>query len=233
VLVTPDAADPSHAPSSPGTPHRRVRTCAWPAVAVVAQPAAAAAAAASAYCPAGQAVQRRAPRSGGLPVERPGGQKPHCSSKAEVAAAAAATAEGMEVAPKPQQWLGSGGGQGQWGRRGGSVSRLEAGDHSERAPSAVATTRVRCVSIFLDKNRRYIGKSQSKRPPKRTQRTPHQPAPATRAPDRGARSAAACRHHPRSWRRQAEAARCRTSEAPIDAPCTQCLRHGDPMHAQE
>jgi hypothetical protein len=35
------------------------------------------------------------------------------------------------------------------------------------------TTRVRCVSIFLDKNRRYIGKSQSKWPPKRTQRTPH------------------------------------------------------------
>jgi hypothetical protein len=34
-------------------------------------------------------------------------------------------------------------------------------------------TRVRCVSIFLDKNRRYIGKSQSKRPPQRTQRTPH------------------------------------------------------------
>jgi hypothetical protein len=30
------------------------------------------------------------------------------------------------------------------------------------------TTRVRCVSIFLDKNRRYIGKSQSQRPPKRT-----------------------------------------------------------------
>jgi hypothetical protein len=36
------------------------------------------------------------------------------------------------------------------------------------------TTRVRCVSLFLDnKNRRYIGKSQSKRPPERTQRTPH------------------------------------------------------------
>eukprot|EP01047_Picozoa_sp_COSAG01_P082855 COSAG01_NODE_17095_length_1179_cov_1.221296_2_plen_169_part_00 len=33
--------------------------------------------------------------------------------------------------------------------------------------------RVRCVLIFLDKNRRCIGKSQSKRPPKRTQRTPH------------------------------------------------------------
>jgi hypothetical protein len=31
----------------------------------------------------------------------------------------------------------------------------------------------RCVPIFLDKNRRYIGKSQSKRPPKTTQRPPH------------------------------------------------------------
>eukprot|EP01047_Picozoa_sp_COSAG01_P041538 COSAG01_NODE_3570_length_5924_cov_4.911588_4_plen_247_part_00 len=40
------------------------------------------------------------------------------------------------------------------------------------------TTRVRCVSIFLDKNRRYIGKSQSKQPLKRTQRTPHQPSPS-------------------------------------------------------
>jgi hypothetical protein len=36
-----------------------------------------------------------------------------------------------------------------------------------------SSTRVRSVSMFLDKNRRYIGKSQSKRPPKRTQRTPH------------------------------------------------------------
>jgi hypothetical protein len=37
-------------------------------------------------------------------------------------------------------------------------------------------TRRRCVSIFLDKNRRYTGKSQSKQPPKRTQRTPHRAA---------------------------------------------------------
>jgi hypothetical protein len=28
----------------------------------------------------------------------------------------------------------------------------------------------RCVSIFLDKNKRYIGKSQSQRPPKKAQR---------------------------------------------------------------
>jgi hypothetical protein len=40
-------------------------------------------------------------------------------------------------------------------------------------PAARASTRVRCVSVNRDKNRRYIGQSQSKRPPKRTQRTPH------------------------------------------------------------
>eukprot|EP01049_Picozoa_sp_SAG25_P012258 SAG25_NODE_1630_length_2648_cov_6.231463_1_plen_192_part_00 len=39
--------------------------------------------------------------------------------------------------------------------------------------------RGRCVSIFLDKNRRYIGKSQSERPPERTQRPPHQTAQAS------------------------------------------------------
>jgi hypothetical protein len=45
----------------------------------------------------------------------------------------------------------------------------------------------RCVSIFLDTNRHYIGKSQSTRPPKRTQRrAPASPAtlPAGRAPSR-------------------------------------------------
>eukprot|EP01047_Picozoa_sp_COSAG01_P033404 COSAG01_NODE_2456_length_7666_cov_451.127660_4_plen_197_part_00 len=41
--------------------------------------------------------------------------------------------------------------------------------HQRLAPP----TRVRCVSTFLDKNRRYIGKSQPQRPPERTQRTPH------------------------------------------------------------
>eukprot|EP01047_Picozoa_sp_COSAG01_P091179 COSAG01_NODE_22838_length_839_cov_1.044595_2_plen_79_part_01 len=37
--------------------------------------------------------------------------------------------------------------------------------HELVAERPAAATRVRCVSIFLDKNRRYIGKSQSKRPP--------------------------------------------------------------------
>eukprot|EP01047_Picozoa_sp_COSAG01_P031357 COSAG01_NODE_2223_length_8136_cov_10.727917_10_plen_189_part_00 len=41
--------------------------------------------------------------------------------------------------------------------------------HVSRRPTPSGrTTRVRCVSIFLDKNRRYIGKSQSQRPPKRS-----------------------------------------------------------------
>jgi hypothetical protein len=39
----------------------------------------------------------------------------------------------------------------------------------------------RCVSIFLDKNIRYIGKSQSNRPPKRTQRPPGVATAAPRA----------------------------------------------------
>jgi hypothetical protein len=51
------------------------------------------------------------------------------------------------------------------------------------------TTRVRCASIFLDKHGRYIGTSQSQRPPKRTQRTPHpHPAPAAPEPPRAARA---------------------------------------------
>jgi hypothetical protein len=56
--------------------------------------------------------------------------------------------------------------------------------HPPRRPQAGCSLRLRpqqpqplcprrCVSIFLDKNRHHIGKSQSKRPPKRTQRPPH------------------------------------------------------------
>jgi hypothetical protein len=51
---------------------------------------------------------------------------------------------------------------------------LRGGRDLEEGVGAVgAATRVRCVSVFLDQNRRYIGKSQSERPPNRTQRTPH------------------------------------------------------------
>jgi hypothetical protein len=57
------------------------------------------------------------------------------------------------------------------------LARCEARVDGEAGAAGVGAaprpTRVRCVSILLDKNRRYIGKSQSKRPPKRTQRTPH------------------------------------------------------------
>jgi hypothetical protein len=66
------------------------------------------------------------------------------------------------------------------GRRARRVSAhpLSPGWRQRRALARPLSTRVRCVSIFLDKNRRYIGKSQSERPPKRTQRTPHQLRPA-------------------------------------------------------
>jgi hypothetical protein len=42
-------------------------------------------------------------------------------------------------------------------------------------------SRGHCVSIFLDKDRRHIGKSQSERPPTRTQRPPHRAAVPTSA----------------------------------------------------
>jgi hypothetical protein len=60
---------------------------------------------------------------------------------------------------------------------GGAVSRWPAVRRCSRRPAppcpAAAPPPPRCVSIFRDKNRRHIGKSQSKRPPKRTQRPPH------------------------------------------------------------
>jgi hypothetical protein len=54
----------------------------------------------------------------------------------------------------------------------GSRRRRRRRQASPRA--APPPGRRRCVSIFLDKNRRRMGKSQSKRPPKSTQRPPHQ-----------------------------------------------------------
>jgi hypothetical protein len=44
------------------------------------------------------------------------------------------------------------------------------------AAAAAPPGRGRCVSRFLDKNRRCVGKSQSTRPPTRTPRPPHRPA---------------------------------------------------------
>jgi hypothetical protein len=46
--------------------------------------------------------------------------------------------------------------------------------------------RGRCVSIFLDKNRRYIGKPQSKWPPERTPRPPHPAASSSLEPSAAA-----------------------------------------------
>jgi hypothetical protein len=57
-----------------------------------------------------------------------------------------------------------------------------AAQHGDEAPRISQPTRVRGVSTFLDKNRRCIGKSQSTRPPKRTQRTPHRQASASSGP---------------------------------------------------
>jgi hypothetical protein len=57
------------------------------------------------------------------------------------------------------------------------VGRVAARPAGCRGPSHPETWcfpgRGRCASIFLDKNGRHIGKSQSKRPTKRTQRPPH------------------------------------------------------------
>jgi hypothetical protein len=58
------------------------------------------------------------------------------------------------------------------------IGRLHRGDEP---PHLIHAGRGRGVSIFLGKNRRDIGTSQSKRPPKMTQRPPHPGLPASRA----------------------------------------------------
>jgi hypothetical protein len=70
------------------------------------------------------------------------------------------------------------------GRRPATSNHAGASAGGQAAPDAArgsissgrrrAWPRVRGISIFREKNRRYIGKSQSKRPPNGTQRTPHQ-----------------------------------------------------------
>jgi hypothetical protein len=86
------------------------------------------------------------------------------------------------------------------------------------SPAVSATSapsgRDRCVSIFLDKKRHRIGKSQPERPPKTTPRPPHprrRPRPAA-APARAARR----RHRGRPRRRRPRRRRC--TPAPTDAP---------------
>jgi hypothetical protein len=77
------------------------------------------------------------------------------------------------------------------------------------APAPLPPTRVRCVSRFLDKNRRYIGTSQSKWPPKRTQRTLHRwwrrRLPGRRCRRRRRRSPSSGAAHRRAWRAAAGA----------------------------
>jgi hypothetical protein len=57
--------------------------------------------------------------------------------------------------------------------------------------------RGRCVSIFLDKSRRHIGKDQSKRPPKRTPRPPHRRCGHSLPPPLAAQPARCQRFPPR------------------------------------
>jgi hypothetical protein len=67
-----------------------------------------------------------------------------------------------------------------------------SGSRQWRRQTSSTPGRGRYVSMFLDKNRRYTGESQSKQPPKRTQRPPHPPHPWA-----GRRSAPAQRAEPR------------------------------------
>eukprot|EP01047_Picozoa_sp_COSAG01_P001139 COSAG01_NODE_24_length_37608_cov_19.303154_26_plen_207_part_00 len=94
--------------------------------------------------------------------------------------------------------------------------------------------RGRCVSIFPDKNRRHIGKSQSTRPPQRTQRrraaarrrSPGARAAAGGACGRSTRCDAHARTHARS-QRPPSAAVFGSPCVVIESPCTQLPRHGD------
>jgi hypothetical protein len=77
-----------------------------------------------------------------------------------------------------------------------------------------------CVSILRDKNRRYIGKSQSKRPPKRTQRPPHRwPTRATPRSWGSSGSWASCTAQPRTKRRPACCFRLHSSAQPPTRCC--------------
>jgi hypothetical protein len=105
----------------------------------------------------------------------PGGTTAHPLSRADVPCALAYCLDGDTVQRHPLQLSGR--------RLGQKVLHAHDGDaptwhdHGGRRLGGVdddrPTTRARYVSIFLDKNRRHIGNSQSHRPPKRTQRTPH------------------------------------------------------------
>eukprot|EP01047_Picozoa_sp_COSAG01_P011534 COSAG01_NODE_506_length_16125_cov_5.130912_9_plen_174_part_00 len=82
-----------------------------------------------------------------------------------------------------------------------------------KQPARPPPTRVRCASVFLDKNRRYIGESQSQQPAKMTQRTPHPAARRRRA--RGPRARAAAAPCPRRA----------SSSSSSSSPPSRCCRH--------
>jgi hypothetical protein len=83
-----------------------------------------------------------------------------CTRTEKRLTAAAAALCGLRLSPRIRHWR----------RRRRSLAPQASG--KLRAVRCRVADR-RCVSIFLDKNRRYVGKSQSKRPPKRTQRHAH------------------------------------------------------------
>eukprot|EP01047_Picozoa_sp_COSAG01_P108796 COSAG01_NODE_37702_length_500_cov_0.411471_1_plen_99_part_10 len=83
------------------------------------------------------------------------------------------------------------------GRGGGALARLREALHlglgllwrgvdaqHDRA-RLLPPGRGRCVSMFLDRNRRHIGESQPERPPKQTQRPPHRPCSMSQRGERG------------------------------------------------
>jgi hypothetical protein len=82
---------------------------------------------------------------------------------------------------------------------------------------------------FCDKNRRYIGKSQSKRPPKRTQRTPHPCCPrrsahATRSRQRRRKGRTATWSLPAGSARQRSSAHSARESESVRPPPTPCGR---------
>jgi hypothetical protein len=126
----------------------------------------------------------------------------------------------------------------------------ELGARSPDSTSPAPATRVRCVSIFDGKNRRgkipvrtdaktdatesllrvhWVAVPDASRA-RRVNRRSHQ---RPRRPWRRLRPMATSRRRrPRpAWRPPPPAAA--PPPPPIDAPCTRCLRHGDPMHAQK
>jgi hypothetical protein len=128
--------------------------------------------------PIGTSQSKRPPTRTPRPPHRPASARPPPSARHAAAAGG------------PRGWRRPGGlaaavaSQYFWARTGATqVNLSQNGRHKERSGRRTALVRQRrgvaglCggrgVSISLDENRRYIGKSQPKRPPQTTQRPPH------------------------------------------------------------